>query len=210
MASPSILQQISEIANTVIALALLVLVGIAVMFAWRARATYRKVNRVLDRIQTDIAPLVQRLAAIADDIGFVTKSIRGDVQKVNATVAAANDRVQDAVAVTEKRLHEFNALLAVVQDEAEDVFVSTAAAVRGVRGGAEAFRRGGTRGGMDLASDELDAAALADEIEDHIEDQMDSEEGYHGHDRTPNPSAEPLSAAPRVEPRIRGARRRGI
>jgi len=210
MASPDILQQISEVANTIIALALVVLIAISATLAWRFRTTYRKVNHVLDRIRDDVAPLVTRLSAIADDVNHVTKSIRRDVHRVDATIAAANERVQSAVGLTEERLNEFNALLAVVQEEAEQVFVSTASAVRGVRGGAAAFRRRG----MDLASDELDAASgspLADEIEDRLEDQLESEEVYDGHDGNPEPSAETLSAAPhsdRIEPRIRGGARR--
>ena len=211
MASQTILQQISEIATTIIAVALVVLIGITSVIAWRFRTTYRKMNHVLDRIRDDVNPLTQRLSAIADDISVVTKSVRADVRMVNETIASANDRVQQAVKLTEERLNEFNALLSVVQEEAEQVFVSTAAAVRGVRGGTDAYAAY-RRGGMDLASDELDAAELADEIEDQIEDQLESEatEADDGHDSSSESSAETLSAAPRVQPRVRGGiRRRG-
>ncbi len=36
----------------------------------------------------------------------------------------------------EERIEEFNALMSVVQDEAEDIFLDTASTVRGVREGA--------------------------------------------------------------------------
>src|SRR3569623_1969863 len=94
---------------------------------------------------------------------------------------------------------ELNALLAVVQQEAEHVFVSTASTVRGVREGAAAFRH---RNGMDLASDELDAAddlGAAGDIE--FQEEVD------GYDRKPQSAAETLPAAPRVRPRQRSARR---
>jgi uncharacterized protein YoxC len=194
-----VFEQISAIASAIIMVALLVFVVVAVPVAWHFRKMYRKVNHMLDRIQGDITPLMHHVSSIADNVNFVTTSIRTDVQKVNATIASANERVLEAVKAAENRLNEFNALLSVVQDEAEQVFVSTAATVRGVRGGAEAFRRRG----MDLAEDELDAAALADEIE-----LMESEEEDDGHDGSSEPSEETFSAAPRVGPRAVGQRRR--
>jgi uncharacterized protein YoxC len=195
-----IFEQITAVASAIITLAFLALLIVALPMAWHLRKMYRKVNHLLDRIQGDIAPLMHHVSAIADNVHFVTTSIRTDVQKVNATIASANERVQAAVALAESRLNEFNALLSVVQEEAEHVFVSTASAVRGVRGGADAFRRRG----MDLASEELDAAGLADEIENRLE----SEEEDDGHDGSSEPSAETFSAAPRIGPRAVGQRRR--
>jgi hypothetical protein len=61
------------------------------------------------------------------------------MQRVNQTINAANQRLREAVDLTEQRMNEFNALLKVVQQEAEDTFVSTAAMVRGVRKGMETF-----------------------------------------------------------------------
>jgi uncharacterized protein YoxC len=196
-----IFEQITAVASAIITIAFVALLIVALPVAWHLRKMYRKVNHLLDRIHGDISPLMHHLSAIADNVNFVTASLRADMQKVNATIATANERVQEAVSVTEDRLQEFNALLAVVQEEAEQVFVSTASAVRGVRGGAAAFRRGG----MDLASEELDAAELADEIENRLE----SEEEDDGHDGSSEPSAQAFSAAPRVRPRSRSGRRGG-
>jgi uncharacterized protein YoxC len=196
-----IFEQITAVASAIITVAILVLLVVALPVAWHLRKAYRKASHLLDRIQGDISPIMHNLTAITDNVNFITTSIRVDVQKVNATIATANERVQHAVSVTEDRLNEFNALLSVVQEEAEQVFVSTAAAVRGVRGGAEAFRRRG----MDLASEELDAAALADDIENRLE----SEEEDDGHDGSSEPSTQAFSATPRVRPRARSARRGG-
>ena len=85
---------------------------------------------------------MRHASSIADNVNYVTTAIRSDVEQVNATIAAANRRLHQAVEVTEQRLGEFNALLQVVQQEAEQAFVSTAAAVRGVRTGAASL--GGT------------------------------------------------------------------
>jgi uncharacterized protein YoxC len=120
----------------------LTLLGLAIMLApaaWSFWRTFRKARAMLDRMQGDVAPLARHAGNIADNLDYITTSIRNDVQQVNATIAAANRRLQAAMDMTEERLKEFNALLHVVQQEAEQAFVSTAAAVRGVRTGAAAF-----------------------------------------------------------------------
>lgn len=211
VADRGLFEQISAIASTLITITLLVLVVVAVPVAWSFRKSYKKVNDLLDRIYGDITPLMRHASSIADNVDFVTTSIRTDVQKVNATIATANERVQRALLLSEHRLNEFNALLSVVQDEAEGVFLSTASTVRGVRRGAAAFQE---RGGTDLASDELDTDDLDDEIDEEIESQIElatndieiQEEG-DGHDSNAQSAAQALPAAPRVRPRPRNRRR---
>src|SRR5881275_3033389 len=120
-------------------IALLVLAVALVPAAWNFRKSYAKVSDLLDRVYGDINPLMRHASAIADNVNYITTSVRTDVQQVNATIAAANQRLQQAVALTEQRLGEFNALLEVVQEEAETMFIATASTVRGVRTGAAAL-----------------------------------------------------------------------
>ncbi len=47
----------------------------------------------------------------------------------------------------EERIEEFNALMEVVQGEAEDIFLDTASTVRGVRAGARSIASGGQEEG---------------------------------------------------------------
>jgi uncharacterized protein YoxC len=199
---PGLLQEIASVASAIITVALTVLTVVAVPVAWHFRKTYRKINHLLDRIYGDITPIMRHASSITDNVNFVTTSIRTDVQKVNATIASANERVERAVALTEERLHEFNALLAVVQEEAEHLFVSTASAVRGARTGAAAFH---ARGGIDLASDELDPVSPAEFIDGSLAGQEESD----GDDSNPEPAATPgggSTAAPRIKPRTRNQR----
>jgi uncharacterized protein YoxC len=199
---PGLLQPISAVASAIITVALLVLTVVAVPVAWHFRKTYRKINHLLDRVYGDITPIMRHASAITDNINFVTTSIRTDVQKVNATIASANERVQQAVAMTEERLHEFNALLAVVQAEAEDVFITTASTIRGARSGAAAFH---ARSRMDLASDELESADPVDPTDDPLVRQ----EEFDGDDSSPESAETPLgagTAAPRIRPRARNQR----
>ncbi len=87
--------------------------------------------------------------------------MRQQVDAVGATVQATTEKVQRATTAAEHRLGELNVLLGAVQREADEAFVKTAAAVRGVQAGAEALRRGtrddGGEGGDGGDGDEGDA-----------------------------------------------------
>lgn len=197
-ADRGVIDRITEMASVVIALTLLTLTIVAVPVAFHSRRTYRRINHLLDRVHSDIAPILNHVHNITDNVDFVSASIRADVQKVNQAIDSASEQVQQALALTEQRMNEFNALLAVVQQEAEELFLSTASTVRGVQHGAATFRDGG---GMEFASDELDPADPAG----GNEFQEDSD----GYDNDPESTAPafPAAAAPRVRPRDRQHRR---
>jgi uncharacterized protein YoxC len=124
----------------VLTIAFLVLTVALVPAAWSFRKSYKRVNTLLDRVYGDINPLMRHASSIADNVNYITTSIRVDVQQINQTIATANQRLTEAVAMTEERLREVNALLTVAQQEAEAVFVTTASAVRGIRAGASVLR----------------------------------------------------------------------
>jgi len=193
------MDRLTEVASVLIALSLLTLTTVAIPVAFHSRRTYRKVSHLLDRVYDDVAPIMNHARTISDNVDYVTTAIRADIQKVSTAIDQANDRVQDALAVTERRMSELNALLAVVQQEAEQLFVSTASTVRGVREGAAAFR---DRDAMDFASRERDAADR-----DDLADDIEFQEELDGYDRKPKSAAEALPAAPRVRPRQRSERR---
>jgi uncharacterized protein YoxC len=189
-------EQIQAVASAIITVAFLVFLIVSLPLAWHFRKTYKKLHHLIDRVYGDITPITHNVNSITDNINYITTAVRQDLAKVSASIDDANDRVQRAMEQAERRVNEFNALLAVVQDEAEQLFVSTASAVHGVRGGAAAF---GRRGGPDFASDELAAAELAEHYT--IQEEGD------GHDGSPQSAAEALPAAPRVRPRDRSRRR---
>ena len=177
-------EKTTAIASGLTTVAILVLTVALVPAAWNFRKSYKKVNELLDRIYGDVNPIMRQVSAIADNVNYVTTSVRTDVQQINATIAAANLRLQQAVALTEQRLNEFNALLAVAQQEAESVFVATASAVRGVRIGAAALHH---------EDDEEDARGAPLPTSEELDD------GYDDPD-----SAEAGTTRPRVRPRRRG------
>ena len=155
---------VTGVASGVLTLTILALALVLGPAAWSFWRSFRKVRELLDRVYADITPLTRHASNIADNLDYITTSIRNDVQQVNATIASANRRLNQAVELTETRLNEFNALLQVVQQEAEQAFVSTAAAVHGVRTGAA------TLSGLDDDIDDID-----DEADGGDEDGDDNE-----------------------------------
>lgn len=194
-------ETVTGIASAVMTLTLLGLAIFLAPAAWSFWRTFRRLEGMLDRVHADVTPLMRHASNISDNVDYITSSIRNDVQQVNATIASANRRLQQAVELTEDRLNEFNALLQVVQQEAEQAFVSTAAVVRGVRTGAAAFGNDDN----DDADDEDDAADIGegggddgDDSETH-EDAIRERGGGHPQGSIRQPSA---------RPRVRPARRR--
>jgi uncharacterized protein YoxC len=192
-------ETVTGIASSVMTLTLLGLTIFLAPAAWSFWRTFRKVRELLDRVYADITPLTRHAHNVADNLDYITTSIRTDVQQVNATIASANRRLNQAVELTETRMNEFNALLQVVQQEAEQAFVSTAAAVRGVRTGAATF------GGLhdDADDDILDGGGIDDG--DDIESNEDESDGERQHGLEGG-IAFARSAAAR--PRLRSRRRR--
>jgi hypothetical protein len=83
-----------------------------------------------------IDPVVEKSRTVAANLEFVSASVRTDVEKVTGAVRQLSDRLEQASDHMEARIDEFNALMEVVQGEAESTFLDTASAVRGVKAGA--------------------------------------------------------------------------
>lgn len=139
---PGVFAKVTTWASGLASIALLVLAVALVPAAWNLRKSYAKISDLLDRIYGDINPIMRHASTIADNVNYISTSVRVDVQKVSQTVASANQRLMASVELAEERIQELNALLAVVQEEAESAFVSTASTLRGVRTGIhEAFEK---------------------------------------------------------------------
>ncbi len=132
---PTTFEKVTSIASGLMTIAIMVLTVAMVPAAWNFRKSYAKISDLLDRIYNDVNPLMRHASTIADNVNYITTSVRVDVQQLSQTVAAANQRMMQAVNATEVRIKELNALLEVVQEEAESVFVTTASTLRGVKTG---------------------------------------------------------------------------
>jgi Bacterial protein of unknown function (DUF948). len=133
--TPSLFSKVTSIASALMTIAIIVLTVVVVPAAWNFRKSYKKVSDMLDKVYGDVNPLMRHASAIADNVDYISTSIRVDVQQVSQTVAAVNQRLQQAVSAAEDRINQLNALLDVVQEEAESAFVTTASTIRGVQTG---------------------------------------------------------------------------
>jgi hypothetical protein len=97
-------------------------------------------------VRQNLGPVSDRARTISDNVEFITQALRTDVERLNASVKSLTDRLQLASERMEERIEEFNALMEVVQDEAEDLFLETASTVRGVRAGARSIGSARVRG----------------------------------------------------------------
>ena len=135
VAQPGLWEKITSVASGVMTITVIILTVALVPAAWNFRKSYKKVSDMLDKIYGDVNPLMRHASAVADNVDYITTSIRVDVQQVSQTVAAVNQRLQDALQGAEDRMKQLNALLDVVQEEAESAFVTTASTIRGVQTG---------------------------------------------------------------------------
>jgi uncharacterized protein YoxC len=132
---PGLWEKITSIASGVMTFTVIILTVALVPAAWNFRKSYKKVSDMLDKIYGDVNPLMRHASAIADNVDYISTSIRVDVQQVSQTVAAVNQRLQEALESAEDRMKQLNALLDVVQEEAESAFVTTASTIRGMKTG---------------------------------------------------------------------------
>jgi uncharacterized protein YoxC len=178
--------KVASVAQGLMSIAFLVLTVVLVPAAWNFRSSYKRINELIDRFYGDIGPLVRNANAVADNVNYITTAIRVDVQQFNQTVALANERLTSAVKTAERRLNELDALMRVVQREAEDAFVSTASTLRGVRAGATTLR------------DQVEDGTIADADEFEDDDALEEREETNGDD---GETESEWHERPRVRPR---------
>jgi uncharacterized protein YoxC len=135
VAEPGLWSKVTSVASFIMTITVVILTAALVPAAWNFRKSYKKVSDMLDKIYGDINPLMRHASAIADNVDYVSTAIRVDIQQVSQTVAAVNQRLQHAAGAAEDRINQLNALLEVVQEEAESAFVRTASTIRGVQTG---------------------------------------------------------------------------
>lgn len=107
--------------------------------------------KALDGLEERLAPLIRNAERASEDVNYIIASLRADVGHVGSTVGRVTEATERMVAMVEERVAEISGLLEVVQEEAEETFLSTASLLRGMRGGREAAegerRRRTLRGG---------------------------------------------------------------
>lgn len=129
-----------------------------------------QIRKLLAGMQKQLQPVADRARAAAENVEYISAVVRTDIRKVNDSVTKITSHLNDASDHMEDRIAEFNALMQVVQGEAEDIFLDTAAAAHGVRAGARTLGVGASEPAEDQEpaaehdeSDESDAREKANE-----------------------------------------------
>ena len=127
---PTGLSAAADVAMIVVGASILVVSVFVVAMILRLN---KRLNAVSKTLTQSLGPVSDRARSISDNVDFITQALRTDVERLNASVRALTDRLHQASDHMEERIVEFNALMEVVQGEAEGIFIETAAVVRGVR-----------------------------------------------------------------------------
>ncbi len=157
----------TSISSIVIALVLIVIAVSLVPAAWNSRKVYRRINKMIEDVNDRSNPLFEHARRLADNLDYVSTAVRADVERLHSTVAEAQARLLRATDLAERRVNQFNALLEVVQDEAEDLFIDTASTIRGVKAGVRAIRDEGPERMDDYEALEIDVAGPAPRTRPH-------------------------------------------
>ena len=112
---------------------------LAVVIAMVLSRVHRAITEMQIGVRQNLGPVSDRARTISDNVEFITQALRSDVERLTASVGALSERLQQASDRMEERIDEFNALMEVVQCEAEDLFIDTASTVRGVQAGARSM-----------------------------------------------------------------------
>jgi hypothetical protein len=126
----------ADVAIVVTGIAVVLLAGVVAYLLLRVNGAVREMRI---GVRQNLGPVSDRARSITDNVEFITQALRTDVQRLNASVKSLTDRLHLASERMEERIEEFNALMEVVQSEAEDLFLDTASTVRGVQAGARAI-----------------------------------------------------------------------
>ncbi len=130
---------------------LVLLLGIGVLVAlvlllMTLRAGIEKLQNSVERLAGDVRPLIKSANAVVGDARAVVTKVRTEVERVSDAAGAVTDQLLYAAEVTAERVDDVNAVLDVLQDELQDMALTTVSKVRGVSVGAQlisaAFGRG--------------------------------------------------------------------
>ena len=158
------IQVAAEVSTVVIAV-------VAVFLLVVVLALVLQVKKLLRALQQNVQPVTDRARVAAENVEYISAVVREDVQRVRTSVSGLSDRLKKASDRMEERVEEFNALMDVVQDEAESVLLDTAAVVRGVRAGAQTVGEGVV--GATPEGDAQGSTPLDGEDDSEVDDEVD-------------------------------------
>jgi hypothetical protein len=136
---PTTFQLVTGVASGIVSIVLCLVVLSIIPAALYLRAQVHKASESLAKAQSNAEPVLKEASALLVDLRAIATSARADATTIHNALVEADAGVRSVRRRVETRLAEIDAVIQVVQHEVEDVFVSTAAAARGVRAGAAAL-----------------------------------------------------------------------
>jgi hypothetical protein len=161
------------VAQIVIAVAMLTFVLATVVVGLSVLRKVREKGSILGQVLTDLIPLVRRMNHLAERLEAMTETAKASIDHVDHTVRDATSRVTRLLDGTERRVREFDALVGVVRERADEAFVSSVATVRGVRAGARALRRNGRTSERVVAEEMPEDEQATELLEERLEHAID-------------------------------------
>lgn len=167
-AGSGLLETLAVVAIVIVAIFLIALLLLLIPAVRSLRRTSEKAEALLSRISGDLDPVIRHATSVADNADYISTAVRADMGQVTLTVRRVNDRLNEALDASERRVRELGALLRVFQDEVEHTLVSGTSIARGIRAGADALRSGADDFLDDLSEleDEGDEGEEPDELLD--------------------------------------------
>lgn len=139
--------QLAHVAGGLLLIVLLLLVLLVFPAVWYVRNRLRQLTVVLDGLRRDLGPVIERTRGVMENAEQISVTVRHEVERLSETVEQFDGELREIADIAGDRVRDFDALLGAVQDEAEDLFLTTASAARGIRAGVRALRRHRSRRG---------------------------------------------------------------
>lgn len=135
-----------------IALGLLACLAYAIKLLRSVREPVGRLAGTAGDLQERLKPVIRNVERASEDVTYIVGSLRTDADDLGDALRHASESTHRMLDLAEERVAEVAALLAVVQEEAEETFLGTASLLRSLRAGRRkesAVRRiGRTIGGL--------------------------------------------------------------
>jgi uncharacterized protein YoxC len=135
----SLLERLADLSQVIIALAVLGLLVLFFVTINELKQSQKKLMDLIEKARGELAPTISNVNELSANANFVADALAHRVGDIDETVALANSRMRGLVARIDRRARQFDAMLEVMQREFEDVFLSGASLIHGLKRGAGAI-----------------------------------------------------------------------
>lgn len=135
LAETSWLADLANIGQSLVSLLVLVMLVMIVVILFSVKRSLDAVTALVQRSYDPVREVILEARTATTEVKAIAQSIREPALAMGATMTETGTRVRRALDRAEARLQRLDTLLAIVQEEVEDVVVRSASMVRGVRVG---------------------------------------------------------------------------